>query len=55
LKSRYGSALQDLEPTVRSGDCLYGDRLSSLGRVKILRNGLRQGASEPLPPLERWT
>ena len=53
LKSRYGTALQDLEPSVRSGDCLYGDRVGSLGIVEILRNGLRQGAAQPLPLLTR--
>jgi len=55
LKSRYGSALQDLEPTVRSGDCLYGDRLGSLWGVQELRNGLRQAAAQPLEPLTCWT
>ena len=40
LKDRYGDALLDLAPSAASGFYLYGDRLSSPGRLKEFRQNL---------------
>lgn len=51
LRTRYGAALQDLEPTRRSELYLYGDKLSAPGSVVATRNALRALASAALPPI----
>ena len=52
LRTRYGAALQDLEPTRRSELDLYGDKLSAPDSVVAIRNALRTLASAALPPIK---
>jgi hypothetical protein len=51
LRAKYGTALQDLEPTPRTELYLYGDKLSAPDSVISTRNKLRKLARVPLPPL----
>jgi hypothetical protein len=51
LKARYGTRLQDVEPSAVSELYLYGDQLSSPDQVRKVRNELRQAAAVPLAAL----
>jgi hypothetical protein len=52
LRTKYGSALQDLEPTRRIELYLYGDKWSASDSVTATRNALRAQAVLPLPPIK---
>jgi hypothetical protein len=52
LRTRYGAALQDLEPTLRTELYLYGDKLTASDSVIATRNSLRKLARVPLPAIK---